>query len=163
MKKKGISISVFMVFLIGLASGGYWYKQQYNKLLESASKGLALGQNYGKMINQSSCMMGIRMKYASCETTECELSANGYITGCMREAKKDQFCVDLPSVNETKKSLAWVKRTCSDNKFGGSKCSKYMHKFVSLCTEQVQNRKRTVMDNFKEGFKKGIEEKKASS
>lgn len=80
-----------------LAAGAYWGKQKYDSVLQATSQGLGLGRAYGEMITQSNCMLGLQLKYAQCTTTECELSANGYIAGCMEKATRDNFCDSVPN------------------------------------------------------------------
>lgn len=137
---------------------GYISKQKYDSLLKATSEGLALGKAYGKMISQSNCMFGLKMKYASCDTTECELSANGYIFGCLENAEKDSFCSSIPNINKTDIAINWVSQTCADNNLGNDRCLKYMHKFVSVCTEQNEMRKLSKGELFESGFKKGLKE-----
>jgi hypothetical protein len=156
MSTKKIRSVALLILIITIAAAAHWYKQQYDILLESTSKGLLLGETFGKTISQSTCMVGLKLKYRSCETTACELSANGYISGCMKNAKRDHFCSEVPSVKEAQKSLNWVSKMCRENKLDGSKCRNYMHKFVSHCTEQTENRKRSNVERFGDSFKRGI-------
>jgi hypothetical protein len=157
MNKKKTFILIFLFLAVIGTAGGYWFKQKYDELLAATSKGLALGKAYGKSISQTSCLDGLKFKYSSCSTTECELSATGFITGCMKTAKKDNFCTELPNVKETQRSLSWVEKTCSQSQPGNSKCLKYMHNFIGLCTEQTENRTMTNFEHFQNGFKKGLE------
>jgi hypothetical protein len=65
----GISIAVLVVLLAGST---YFGKQKYDSMLKAASQGLNFGEAYGKMINQSNCMLGLKVKYSSCSTMECD-------------------------------------------------------------------------------------------
>lgn len=149
-----ISITMFVVALL-LAGGIYLGKQKYESMLKATSQGLSLGKAYGKMISQSNCMLGLKMKYSSCGTTECELSANGYIAGCLGAAEKDAFCSTVPNIQDTDKALSWVAKTCFEYRLGAEKCLKYMHTFVNVCTEQVEGRALSNKEIFESGFKKG--------
>ena len=155
MNKKNVMVVSLITIVIITVTAGYFSKNRYDSLLKSTSEGLVLGKIYGKSISQNNCMMGIRMKYSSCNETACELSANGYIYGCMNAAKKDEFCNGVPGIAETKRTLNWAQKTCSEINAKGSKCIKYIQKFVILCTEQNENRKVSTAEAFKEGLKKG--------
>lgn len=155
-KVAGISIAVLVVLL---AVGIYAGKQKYDSMLTAASQGLALGKAYGKMISQSSCVLGLKMKYTACGTTECELSANAYIAGCMENAAKDEFCRSVPNIRDTNKALSWAAKTCSKYNPEADKCLKYIHKFVSVCTEQTEGRTLSNKEIFDSGFEKGLKER----
>jgi hypothetical protein len=75
----------------------------------------------------------------------------------MKTAEKDNFCGEVPNIRDTKASLAWAEETCRKNQLGDSRCLKYMHKFVSFCTEQREKRKLTGAEHFKSGFQKGLQ------
>ncbi len=154
-KKKIVALSIVAVVTL-LSVVGYMAKQKYDSMLKATSEGLTLGRTHGKMINQSNCILGLKMKYASCTTTECELSANGYISGCIKAAEKDSFCTSVPNIKETDKALSWVSKTCSANRLGSDKCHKYMHKFISACTEQNESRNLSKAEVFENSFKKGL-------
>lgn len=156
MNKQKMTVLSILIIISLLATGGYLAKQKYDSLLKATSEGLILGEKYGRMINQGNCMFGLKMKYASCNTTECELSANGYISGCIKAAKKDGFCSAVPNIKDTDGSISWVSKTCTENNLGNEKCLKYMHKFVSACTEQNESRELSKDEIFKSGFKKGL-------
>ncbi len=153
-KKKKIIISLLIIFILGIV---YALKQKYDSVLKATAEGLVLGETYGKIINQTNCIFGLKMKYANCTTMECELSANGYIKGCIETAEKDDFCNNVPNIKDTKKAIDWVFKTCTENKLNNNKCLKYMHKFVSVCTEQSEKRKLSTGEIFESGFKKGYE------
>jgi hypothetical protein len=149
----GISIAVLVVLLAGST---YFGKQKYDSMLKAASQGLNFGEAYGKMINQSNCMLGLKVKYSSCSTMECELSANGYIAGCLDTAERDGFCSTVPNIKDTDKAVGWVAETCSEQRLAPEKCLKYMHKFVSVCTAQALGRTLSNTELFESGFKKGL-------
>ncbi|MEE2733518.1 MAG: hypothetical protein VYA55_22040 [Pseudomonadota bacterium] len=157
MSKKSIVVILSLAVALIVLAFGYLAKQKYDQLLKSTSEGLALGKAHGKMIHQADCLLGLKMKYAKCSTTDCELSANGYIAGCMQAAKKDDFCSSVPNIKDTKKAISWVSSACSDQNPDGDKCLKYMHKFVSVCTEQNESRKISKGELFKAGFDKGLD------
>ena len=151
-------VTAIGIFIIIVAAAAYFGKQKYDSMLKATSEGLTLGKAYGKMINQSNCVFGLQMKYSLCGTMECELSANGYIVGCMETAKIDGFCSNVPNIKNTDDALAWVNKACSDYELGEKKCLKYMHKFVSVCTEQAESRTLSTTEHFESGFKKGLRE-----
>ena len=153
-KKKKIIISLLIIFILSIA---YVLKQKYDSALKAATEGLILGETYGKISNQSNCIFGLKMKYANCNTIECELSANAYIQSCIKTAEKDDFCDNVPNIKETQKAIDWVNQTCKENELD-NKCFKYMHKFVHVCTEQNEKRELSTSEIFESGFKKGYEE-----
>lgn len=155
---KNKSTIAFVVVALILA-GAYWAKQKYDSALQATSEGLRLGQAYGAMISQSNCTLGLRLKYAECTTTECELSANGYIAGCMEKAERDNFCESVPAAKNTDQALAWASSACATLKLGNDRCPKYMHKFVNVCTEQSQGRPMSTPELMENGFKKGLSDK----
>ena len=154
-KKRIILLSIIIVILI-ISGVGYFSKKKYDSLLKSTSEGIALGKVYGQTISQSNCMFGLKMKYSSCSTTECELSANGYISACMENAEIDDFCNNVPSIKNTDKASAWADETCSKNLMDSKKCTKFIHKFVKVCTEQNESRAISKAELFKTGFEKGV-------
>ena len=101
-------------------------------------------------------MFGLKMKYASCSNVECELSANGYISACMETAEIDEFCNNVPSIKNTDKAKAWVYKTCSKNLINSKKCTKFLHKYVKVCTEQNEFRTISKVELFESGFKKAL-------
>ena len=151
-----ITLVVISLIVMLVAGIGYVSKQKHDSVLKSTSEGLILGNTYGKMIEQSSCIVGLRLKYGSCSATECELSANGYISGCMKTAKQDQFCSSVPNIRDTKNAVSWVSKTCSEYGFAEDRCSKYMHKLISACTEQIESRTIPQSEVFERGFQKGL-------
>ena len=154
-KKKLIIISITVVLVI-LAGMALVANQKYNALIKSTSEGLSFGKQYGKMVKQSNCMGGLPMKYASCSSTECELSATGFIVACMEAAEKDSFCSTVPPFNDTDKAMHWVSKGCSSYNLGSGKCLKYMHKFIDICTEQKSGVPISTAERFEGGFKKGV-------
>ena len=156
--KKVVIVSIVAVVVL-LATGGYLAKRKYDSLLAATSQGISFGQGYGNMIAQSSCTLGLKVKYASCNTAECELSANGYIVGCMGAAKKDDFCASVPNIKNTDQALGWASKTCSENGLGSDKCLKYIHKFVSVCTAQTEGRTLSSKELFESGLEKGLKKK----
>jgi outer membrane murein-binding lipoprotein Lpp len=150
-------IIVFAVLVVVLLLGGaYLGKKKYDSMLAATSQGLSLGKAYGKMITQSNCSVGLQIKYASCGTTECELSANGYIVGCMETAEKDDFCSNVPHIKNTNQTLSWASKTCSEYGLGTDRCLKYIHKYVSMCTEQAEGRTLSTKEVFESGVEKGL-------
>jgi len=110
MKKSVILITILAL----LAAGGYFGKQKYDSILKATSVGLSYGKSFGKMVTQSNCLLGLKAKYYSCSTLECELSATGYIAGCLNTASKDEFCHSVPNIKDTDQALRWVSKTCSE-------------------------------------------------
>ena len=155
--KKVVVISIVVVALV--AVGVFIGKSKYDSMLAATSQGLALGDSFGKMVTQSNCILGLKIKYAACTTTECELSANGYIAGCMEAAEKDGFCNNVPRIQNTDQALNWASKTCSENSLGTDRCLKYIHKFVSVCTGQAEGRKVSEIELLKDGFEKGLKQK----
>jgi hypothetical protein len=153
MKNKSILAFVFVAILL---AGAYLAKQKYDSALQATSEGLRLGQAYGAMISQSNCTLGLRLKYTECTTTDCELSANGYIAGCMEKATRDNFCDSVPAAKNTDLALNWASNTCSTLKLGNDRCPKYIHKFVNVCTEQSQGRPLSTQELMENGFNKGL-------
>lgn len=149
-----IVILLALVVAVSLALV-YVGNAKYQALLEATTQGLALGKAHGEGIGQSACLRGLRSRYASCDTTECELSANGYIAGCMEKAEPDEFCDAVPNVHDTRQSLSWVGVTCVRAELSLGRCSRYLHKFVAVCTEQVERRKISLSETAEIGFKKG--------
>lgn len=157
MKKK---LVISMVVIAGLiAVGGFLAKSKYDAMLTATSQGLNLGNAYGKMVSQSNCMLGLKMKYAECTTTECELSANGYIAGCMETAEKDDFCSTVPRIQNVDQTLSWASKTCAENGLDADRCPKYIHKYVSICTEQAEGRKISQKELFETSYEKGLKKK----
>ena len=154
--KKAVVISTVVIVLI--AAGGFLGKSKYDSILTATSQGLSFGKAYGKMVTQSNCILGLKIKYASCTTTECELSANGYIAGCMKTAEKDDFCNNVPRIQNTDQALSWASKTCSENGLVTDRCPKYIHKYVSVCTEQAEGRAISRKEIFESGFKKGLKQ-----
>jgi hypothetical protein len=147
---------IVCILLILIGGGVYFGKQKYDSVLKATSEGLALGKAYGKMVNQGNCILGLQMKYSSCSDTECELSANGYIVGCFETATRDSFCSSVPNIRNTDKAVTWVSNACSEYQVGKEKCLKYMHKIISVCTEQKDNMKLSTKELFESGFEKGL-------
>lgn len=156
--KKKVVVSIVVVVAL-LAGGGYLAKWKYDSLLAATSQGLRLGKAYGKLVTQNSCAPGLKMKYASCTTTECELSANGYIAGCMQTAEKDGFCSKVPNIRDTDQALSWASKTCSENGLGADRCLQYIHKFISECTAQTEGKVLSKKELFESGFDKGLRQK----
>ncbi len=152
--KKLVVISTVLIVLI--AVGGFLAKSKYDSMLAATSQGLSLGSEHGKMGFQSHCMIGLKIKYASCATTECELSANGYIVGCMETARKDDFCNNVPRLHDTNRALYWASKTCAENSLDEDRCPKYLHKFVSICTGQAEGRTISRKELFESGLEKGL-------
>jgi len=157
MKKKIVVTIVVVVVLV--AVGVFLGKQKYDSILTATSQGLSLGKAYGEMISQSNCILGLKIKYASCSTTECELSANGYIAGCMETAEKDDFCSNVPRIQNTDHALGWASKTCTEYGLGSDRCPKYIHKFVKVCSEQAEGRTLSNKELFDSGFEKGLKQK----
>lgn len=155
MKKTVVVIIVVALVAVGVFVG----KRKYDSMLAATSEGLIFGKTYGKMISQSNCILGLKIKYASCNTTECELSANGYIAGCMETAEKDDFCTTIPNIQNTDQALSWALKTCSEYGLGTDKCPKYIHKYISLCTAQAEGRTLSKKELFENGFEKGLTQK----
>lgn len=155
MKRKGVLIFVVLLAMSMLA-GAYWYKDQEEKLIVAVEKGLTLGKAYGKIVSQKSCLDGLRMQYRKCNTTECELSANGFIVGCMNTAQSDEFCRQVPRSKETEKTLLWVQSTCSDYDLSNTKCDRYLHKLVRVCTEQIEQRRLSKTEIMNDAFNRGL-------
>ncbi|MDR2690326.1 MAG: hypothetical protein LBB76_11300 [Azoarcus sp.] len=153
MKKFVVSIIVVVIILAG---GVYFGKIKYDSVLEAATRGLALGKAYGRTVSQSNCILGLKPRYASCSTMECELSANAYIAGCMETATRDDFCNDVPHIQNTDQALDWSSKTCSEYGLGHDRCLKYIHKYVRVCTEQTEKRALSTGDVFTSGFEKGL-------
>ncbi len=156
--KKVVVVSIVVVVVL-LAGGVYLGKRKYDSMLTATSQGLSLGKTYGKMITQSNCTLGLKIKYASCGTTECELSANGYIAGCMETAEKDDFCSNVPHIQSTNQALSWASKTCLEYGLGMGRCLKYIHKYVSVCTAQAEGRTLSNKELFESGFEKGLKQK----
>lgn len=156
--KKAVVVTIVVVVVL-VAVGVFVGKRKYDSVLAATSQGLSLGKAYGKMISQSNCILGLKIKYASCSTTECELSANGYIAGCMETAEKDDFCTNVPHIQNTDQALSWASKTCSEYGLGTDKCPKYIHKYVSVCTAQAEGRTLSKKELFESGFEKGPKQK----
>jgi outer membrane murein-binding lipoprotein Lpp len=150
-----VIVASIVVAVVVLAGATYFAKRKYDSLLAATSQGLTLGKAYGKMTSQSSCILGLKMKYASCNTTDCELSANGYIAGCMEAAQKDGFCTDVPRMKNTDAALSWAAKTCSENGLSTGRCLKYIHRYVSVCTAQTEGRTLSKKEFFDSGVEKG--------
>lgn len=157
MKKKIVATIVVVVVLV--AVGVFLGKKKYDAMLTATSQGLSLGKAYGEMIAQSDCILGLKIKYASCNTTECELSANGYITGCMETAEKDDFCSNVPRIQDTDLALGWASKACTEYGLGSNRCPKYIYKFVKVCTEQAEGRTLSNKELFESGFEKGLKQR----
>lgn len=149
-----VTLIVIVSFvLIAISGGVYWYKYEYSKLVQATKNGIILGTVYGRTVKQSNCVTSLKLQYSKCDTFKCEFSATGFITGCMKTAEKDNFCSEIPKTNQTRKVIDWTENTCEENNLGNTKCHRYMQKFVSLCTEQVENRKKSLTEHFTDGFK----------
>lgn len=156
--KKAIVVSAVVVVVL-LGGGAYFAKDKYDSMLAATSQGLSLGKAYGQLTTQTNCMLGLKMKYAACGTTECELSANGYIAACMETAEKDNFCSSVPRISNTDQAVSWASRTCAENGLGADRCSKYIHKYVAVCTAQAEGRKLSSKEVFENGFQKGLRDR----
>jgi hypothetical protein len=154
--KKAIAVVALVALL---AAGAYWGKQKYDSVLQATTQGLGLGRAYGEMITQSNCMLGLQLKYAQCTTTECKLSANGYIAGCMEKAARDNFCESVPKAESTDQALNWGSNTCKTFQLGNDRCPKYIQKFVNVCTEQSQGRPLSTKELMENGFNKGLNQR----
>lgn len=141
--------------VIGFVIAGYYSKQKYDRLLESTSQGLALGKKFGMSVDQSACMFGLKLGYSSCETVECELSANGYIAGCLKTAKTDGVCNGLPKSEEITRAKEWVSTTCLKNNLGTGKCLRYMYKYISVC-EEIEGNKSSLLKTLETSFKREL-------
>lgn len=157
MNKKMVIAAGVLLLLVVAVIGGSFYKK-YSSVLDATSEGLYRGEKFGKVIEQGKCIVGLKLVYPACDTVECELSVNGFIDGCMRTARKDDFCSSVPGITETKKSLEWVADSCQQYDLGEDKCLKYMHRFVSACTEQRENRTISKSEIFEAGFEKAQEQ-----
>lgn len=155
--KKAVVVTIVVVVVL-VAVGVFLGKKKYDSMLAVTSQGLSFGKAYGKMAAQSDCILGLKIVHASCSTTECELSANGYIAGCMETAEKDNFCTNVPNIQHTDQALNWASKTCSEYGLGG-KCLKYIHKFINVCTEQAEGRTLSKKELFEKGFEKGLKQK----
>lgn len=150
---------IVIVVIIVMITLGRGMKQKYKSVYNSTAQGLTLGQTYGKAINQSECMTGLKLKYSTCDSLDCEFSANGYIMGCMKTAKKDNFCDTVPNVKDTSESIEWVSQECYKNNLGKGKCLRYMQSFINACTEQKENRIISTSEHFTNGFSNGFNRK----
>lgn len=150
---------ILIATVIVMITLGKGMKQKYESVHNSTAQGLTLGKTYGKTINQSECIVGLKLKYSTCDSLNCEFSANGYIVGCMETAKKDDFCTTVPNIDETSKSIDWIAQECDKNGLGKGKCLRYMQSFIDACTEQKQNRKISTSEHFTSGFSKGFNRK----
>ena len=159
MKMKKIVVLTITGVVILIALGISIGKQKYDSMLTATIQGVTIGKAYGKMVAQSNCMLGLKMQYATCSTTECELSANGYITGCMATAEKDKFCNTVPPIQNTVQTLNWASKTCSEYGLSTDRCEKYIQTYVSICTEQNEGRALSKMEIFENGMEKAIEQK----
>ncbi len=83
MKKMYVVIFVLVLITIVLFMG----YRNYQVLLISTERGLAIGKSYGKLVRQSDCLEPLKIQYKGCNKTACELSANGFIVGCMETRK----------------------------------------------------------------------------
>ncbi len=155
--KKIIVGGLVIVFFLGVV--GHLLKTKYDSMLVATSQGMLLGEKFGRKVEQSDCITGLRFKYSVCDTTECELSAGGYIEQCMKTAKKDAFCSNVPRLEKTQESVNWVLNECNKNNLGETKCLKYMHEFVKVCSEQKENRKLSDAELIKSSFDKSLVEK----
>ena len=155
-RKNTILLIAAVVLIVGSTGGYYVYNQKYESLLKATKRGLTTGKAYGKLVAQSECTQGLIIQYGKCKATECELSANAFIVGCMETATGDKMCENLPTTRETKKSLAWAENTCNSLRLGKTRCEKYIHKFISYCTEHTEKRKRSSAEIARDGFNKGL-------
>jgi len=69
-----------------VVTAGYFTKSKYDSLHRATAQGLIFGKAFGESVNQSQCTTGLRFQYTSCNDLECELSATGFINGCMKMA-----------------------------------------------------------------------------
>lgn len=150
---------IVIVVIIVMITLGKGTKQKYESVHNSTVEGLKLGKTYGQTISQSGCIDGLQFKYATCDSLECILSANGYIKGCMKSAKIDNFCDLVPTIDQTNESIDWVSKECVKNGLDKGKCPKYMRSFISTCTEQKENRKISTGEHFTSGFSNGFNKK----
>ncbi|RDH44767.1 hypothetical protein [Zooshikella ganghwensis] len=161
MKLKTVATYCLAFLATGAAIGGYyWYKNEKEKMFKATLEGLRVGKSFGIMVNQSSCLPALKEYYPKCSDLECQLSAVGFISGCMEASTKDSFCENVPLASSTKEALTWTKESCSKYQLGGKLCTRYVNKFISICTEQKTGIKRTKEEIFLDGVKRGVEESK---
>lgn len=129
--------------------------RRYDHLLAATERGWALGEVDARSRPQGDCIPQLAVRYPSCDSTECELSANGYIGACMKVARPDGFCAQVPTIRRPDAALAWVAQTCRDHALGHDRCLDYMHVFVRLCTEQITGRKLTQQEILQYGYQRG--------
>jgi len=137
MKRKGSKKNVSILVLLALIGASYVHLQQkQEERLDAKMKGMAFGKLYGRMIKQSACVPALRVKHAQCKDSNCELSAQGYISECLRTAEPDNFCGSVPAPQDREAALAWADRTCNSLRMVNTKCTSYIQKAVSVCYEQ---------------------------
>jgi|GEM_PF-6978252 len=149
-KKWIVVLSIFSLVAIVV----YFAKTKYDDLHSATTQGLVFGKAFGESLNQSQCTTGLRFRYMGCNDLECELSATGFINGCMLAANKDDFCIRVPKLDDVKASLDWVNDTCNGIGLHNTKCKNYLHTFVQLCTEQITGRRASKAELFQNGFKR---------
>ncbi len=154
--RKTLLIALALIAVVGL--GYVLFKKKEQELLNATLKGMDLGERYGLLVGQGQCLSGMKMAYAQCNDTACELSAHGFISKCLGTADKDNFCPTVPSPKDSGAALAWAGKTCSELQLSGTKCESYIHKVLSVCYEQNTGRQRTTEELMRDGFNRGYEQ-----
>lgn len=155
-RKKRIAI---ILVSIGIVSAAFFlFQKKQQELLDATMEGMKLGELHGRMGKQSSCMSGLKMKYAQCNDIACELSAHGFISACLGTAEADSFCAGLPSPKDSKAALAWADRTCASLELYNTKCEAYIHKTLSVCHAQTTGKPRSTGELIQDGFNRGYEQ-----
>jgi hypothetical protein len=152
-----VKMIIAMAVIGGIGFGIYSYKQKEQALVDATMKGLDLGERYGQLVKQGACLPGLRLQHAQCSDHACELSAHGFISGCMRTAARDQFCLGVPSPKESKAALGWSDATCAQLQMAGTRCENFIHKVLAVCYEQNTGKKRGASELIQDGFNRGYE------
>ena len=160
MNKKIVIVVVVALSGAVLFFGYSEFQKKKERVYQATVTGLRFGKAYGKTSADKDCVNGLKLLYSKCNDIECELSANGFITGCMETSTATDYCDTLPSPDDARLAIEWVNHTCSDLGLQNTVCPKYTHKMVDVCFERRTGKKRGLDEKFKDGFERGLIEQK---
>lgn len=156
-KNSRVTWIVALVLVGGIGTGYFLYNKKEQALLAATMQGLDLGERYGQLVKQGACMQGLQLQHAQCADSACELSAHGFISGCLRTAERDNFCPGVPSPKDSKAALGWADQSCGELQMAGTRCDNFIHKVLAVCYQQNTGKKRGASELIQDGFNRGYE------
>lgn len=113
--------TVMSVFNIATTSysDGMQYANQHN------SAGLCLNETMNKL-------------KSGCNDFNCALDARLFLQGCFDASDYDtEFCVNVPSIFDPKKTVTWVSEQCDTHAKGIPGCNSLLKESVEYCSSKL--------------------------